>query len=173
MYSFKVGQIGLGQCGKNIYRNLETFNVIEKVYDSNSQNLLKSVKNKTKIAKSPDDIILSKDIDSIFIASPASTHKDYIIRSLLNNKNVFVEKPLCLSLDESYEIKKIADQANKIVFVGHLLQYHNAFNELKKNLNLGKIGKLKIIKSNRLNFGSIRDSESVLYDLTSHDTKKS
>ena len=169
MYSFKVGQIGLGQWGKNIYRNLETFNVIEKVYDSNSQNLLKSVKNKTKIAKSPDDIILSKDIDSIFIASPASTHKDYIIRSLLNNKNVFVEKPLCLSLDESYEIKKIADQANKIVFVGHLLQYHNAFNELKKNLNLGKIGKLKIIKSNRLNFGSIRDNESVLYDLTSHD----
>ena len=169
MYSFKVGQIGLGQWGKNIYRNLETFNVIEKVYDSNSQNLLKSVKNKTKIAKSPDDIILSKDIDSIFIASPASTHKDYIIRSLLNNKNVFVEKPLCLSVDESYEIKKIADQANKIVFVGHLLQYHNAFNELKKNLNLGKIGKLKIIKSNRLNFGSIRDSESVLYDLTSHD----
>ena len=169
MYSFKVGQIGLGQWGKNIYRNLETFNVIEKVYDNSSQNLLKSVTNKTQIAKSPDEIILSKDIDSIFIASPASTHKDYIIRSLLNNKNVFVEKPLCLSLDESYEIKKIAEQANKIVFVGHLLQYHNAFNELKKNLNLGKIGKLKIIKSNRLNFGSIRDSESVLYDLTSHD----
>ena len=169
MYNFKVGQIGLGQWGKNIYRNLETFNVIEKVYDNSSQNLLKSVTNKTQIAKSPDEIILSKDIDSIFIASPASTHKDYIIRSLLNNKNVFVEKPLCLSLDESYEIKKIAEQANKIVFVGHLLQYHNAFNELKKNLNLGKIGKLKIIKSNRLNFGSIRDNESVLYDLTSHD----
>ena len=169
MYNFKVGLIGLGQWGKNIYRNLDTFNVIEKVYDNSSQNLLKSVTNKTKIAKSPDDIILSKDIDSILIASPASTHKDYIIRSLLNNKNVFVEKPLCLSLDESYEIKKIAEQANKIVFVGHLLQYHNAFNELKKNLNLGKIGKLKIIKSNRLNFGSIRDNESVLYDLTSHD----
>ncbi len=169
MYNFKVGQIGLGQWGKNIYRNLETFNVIEKVYDNSSQILLKSVNNKTKIAKSPDDIILSKDIDSIFIASPASTHKDYVIRSLLNNKNVFVEKPLCLSLGESYEIKRIARKVNKIVFVGHLLQYHNAFNELKKNLQLGKIGKLKIIKSNRLNFGAIRDNESVLYDLTSHD----
>ncbi len=169
MYNLKVGLIGLGQWGKNIYRNLETFDVIGKVYDKNSQNLLKSVRNKTKIASSPDDIILSKDIDSIFIASPASTHKDYIIRSLLNNKNVFVEKPLCLSLNESYEIKKIASQVNKIIFVGHLLQYHNAFNELKKNLQLGKIGKLKIIKSNRLNFGAIRDNESVLYDLTSHD----
>ena len=169
MYDFKVGQIGLGQWGKNIYRNLETFNVIEKVYDKSSKYLLKTVTNKIKIADSPDEIITSKNIDSIFIASPASTHKDYIIRSLLNKKNVFVEKPLCLSLDEAYEIKQIADQVNKIVFVGHLLQYHNAFIELKKYLQLGKIGKLKIIKSNRLNFGAIRNHESVLYDLTSHD----
>ena len=169
MYTSKVGLIGLGQWGKNIYRNLETFNVIEKVYDHNLKNLSQFVTNKSKIAKNPDDLILAKNIDSIFIASPASTHKEYIIRSLLNNKNVFVEKPLCLSLDESYEIKRIASQMNKIVFVGHLLQYHNAFNKLKKNVQSGKIGDLKIIKSNRLNFGCIRDEESVLYDLTSHD----
>ena len=169
MYKFKVGQIGLGQWGKNIYRNLESFNVIEKVYDNNLENLIQNVPYKSKIAKNPDEIILSQDIDSIFIASPASTHKDYIIRSLLNHKNVFVEKPLCLSLNDCYEIKKISEQVDKIVFVGHLLQYHNAFNELKKNIQLGIIGNLKIIKSNRLNFGSIRDKESVLYDLTSHD----
>ena len=169
MYKFKVGQIGLGQWGKNIYRNLESFNVIEKVYDNNLENLIQNVPYKSKIAKHPDEIILSQDIDSIFIASPAPTHKDYIIRSLLNHKNVFVEKPLCLSLNDCYEIKKISEQVDKIVFVGHLLQYHNAFNELKKNIQLGIIGNLKIIKSNRLNFGSIRDRESVLYDLTSHD----
>ena len=169
MYKSRVGLIGLGQWGKNIYRNLETFNVIEKVYDNNPENLSQFVSNKSKIAKHPDELILSEDINSIFIASPASTHKDYIIRSLLNNKNVFVEKPLCLSLDESYEIKKVSNQVNKIVFVGHLLQYHNAFNELKKIVHSGKIGNLKIIKSNRLNFGSIRQKESVLYDLTSHD----
>ena len=169
MYKVKVGQIGLGQWGKNIYRNLEALNVIEKVYDNNKENLLRYVSYKSKIANNPNDIILSQDIDSIFIASPASTHKDYIIRSLLNHKNVFVEKPLCLSLEETYEIKKISEQVNRIVFVGHLLQYHNAFNELKKNVQSGIVGDLKIIKSNRLNFGTIRDKESVLYDLTSHD----
>ena len=169
MYKSKVGLIGLGQWGKNIYRNLEALNVIEKVYDNDIKNLSQFVTNKSKIAKKPNDLILAKNIDHIFIASPASTHKDYIIKSLLNNKNVFVEKPLCLSLKESHEIKKIASQMNKIVFVGHLLQYHNAFNELKKNIQSGKIGNLKIIKSNRLNFGCIRNEESVLYDLTSHD----
>ena len=169
MYRSKVGLIGLGQWGQNIYRNLETFNVLEKVYDNNLQTLSQFVTNKTKISKSPDEVISAKNVDSIFIASPAATHKEYILRSLLNNKNVFVEKPLCLSLNESQEIKKIADQTNRIVFVGHLLQYHNAFIELKREVQLGKIGELKIIKSNRLNFGSIRDKESVLYDLSSHD----
>ena len=169
MYKSKVGLIGLGKWGKNIYRNLETFNVLEKVYDNDLENLSKFATDKTKIANNSDEIILAKNIDSIFIASPAQTHKEYIIRSLLNNKNVFVEKPLCLSLHESHEIKKIASQVKKIVFVGHLLQYHNAFKELKNNVQLGKIGNLKIIKSNRLNFGCIRHKESVLYDLTSHD----
>ena len=169
MYKSRVGLIGLGQWGKNIYRNLETFNVIEKIYDNNLKNVSQFATDETKIARNSDELISAKNIDSIFIASPAPTHKEYIIRSLLNNKNVFVEKPLCLSLDESHEIKKIASQNKRIIFVGHLLQYHNAFKELKNNIQLGKVGNLKIIKSNRLNFGSIRNKESVLYDLTSHD----
>ena len=76
MYDFKVGLIGLGQWGRNIYRNLKTLNVIEKVYDNSLKNLSQYVNDKTIIAKNPDEMILSKDIDSIFIASPASTHKN-------------------------------------------------------------------------------------------------
>ena len=161
--------IGLGSWGKNIYRNLETLNVLKKIYDSNTENLNNTVTFKKKIANNADEIILSKDIDSIVIASPADTHKNYIIKSLLNNKNVFVEKPLCLSLKDAIEIKKLSLEVNKIVFVGHLLHYHNGFHELKNIVKLGKIGSLQIIKANRLNFGAIRQKESVLFDLASHD----
>ena len=169
MYINRVGMIGLGSWGKNIYRNLETFNVLKKIYDCNTENLNNTVTFKKKIANNADEIILSKDLDSIVIASPADTHKNYIIKSLLNNKNVFVEKPLCLSLKDAIEIKKLSLEVNKVVFVGHLLHYHNGFNELKNIIKLGKIGNLQIIKANRLNFGAIRQKESVLYDLASHD----
>ena len=93
MYKNNVGMIGLGSWGKNIYRNLEILNVLKKIYDSNTEHLNNTVTFKKKIADNADEIILSKDIDSIIIASPADTHKNYIIKSLLNNKNVFVEKP--------------------------------------------------------------------------------
>ena len=169
MYENKVGMIGLGNWGKNIYRNLEKLNVLEKIYDSNTEHLNNIVTSKKKIANNADEIILSKDIDNIVIASPADTHKNYIIKSLLNNKNVFVEKPLCLSLKDAMEIKKLSSEVNKIVFVGHLLHYHSGFNELKNIIKLGKIGNLQIIKANRLNFGAVRQKESVLFDLASHD----
>ena len=169
MYKNNVGMIGLGSWGKNIYRNLETLNVLKKIYDSNTERLNNTVQSKKIIANNADEIILSKDIDNIVIASPADTHKNYIIKSLLNNKNVFVEKPLCLSLKDALEIKKLSSEVNKIVFVGHLLHYHNGFNELKNIIKLGKIGNLQIIKANRLNFGAVRQKESVLFDLASHD----
>ena len=169
MYKNNVGMIGLGSWGKNIYRNLETLNVLNKIYDSNTEHLNNIVTTKKKIANNADEIILSKDIDNIFIASPADTHKNYIIKSLLNDKNVFVEKPFCLSLKDALEIKKLSSEVNKICFVGHLLHYHNGFNKLKNIIKLGKIGNLQIIKANRLNFGAIRQKESVLFDLASHD----
>ena len=40
---------------------------------------------------------------------------------------------------------------------------------MKNIIKLGKIGNLQIIKANRLNFGAIRQKESVLFDLASHD----
>jgi len=169
MYKKNVGMIGLGSWGKNIYRNLETLDVLDKIYDSNTEHLNNIVTTKKKIANNADEIIISKEINNIVIASPADTHKNYIIKSLLNNKNVFVEKPLCLSLKDAMEIKKLSLEVNKIVFVGHLLHYHNGFNELKNIIKLGKIGNLQIIKANRLNFGAIRQKESVLFDLASHD----
>ena len=169
MFKKKIGMIGLGNWGKNIYRNLDYFNVVDLIYDKNLENLNFNLIKKDKITKNIDDIFLSKTIDSIIIASPAITHKDYIIKSIKNNKNVFVEKPLCLSLEDSREIEKIANKFEKIIFTGHLLQYHNAFIKLKQSIESGKIGNLHVIKANRLNFGAIRKVESVLYDLASHD----
>ena len=169
MFKKKVGIIGLGSWGKNIYRNLDQFNVVELVYDNNLKNSNFDLIKKNKITRNVNEIFLSNTIDSIIIASPAITHKDYILKSLQNNKNVFVEKPLCLSLKDSKIIQKTAKAVNKIIFTGHLLQYHSAFKELKQKIKLGKIGNLQVIKANRLNFGAVRKIESVLYDLASHD----
>ena len=57
--------IGLGNWGKNIYRNLEKLNVLKKIYDSNNENLNNIVTSQKKITDNADEIILSTDKGSI------------------------------------------------------------------------------------------------------------
>ena len=49
MSNNNVGMIGLGSWGKNIYRNLETLNVLKKIYDNNQGTLDNIVTNKKKL----------------------------------------------------------------------------------------------------------------------------
>ena len=51
-----------------------------------------------------DDIILNPDINTVFIATRHDTHSDYVNNALKQQKNVFVEKPLCLTENELHII---------------------------------------------------------------------
>jgi UDP-2-acetamido-3-amino-2,3-dideoxy-glucuronate N-acetyltransferase len=53
--------------------------------------------------------------------------------------------------------------------VGHLLLYHPAILKIKQYLDEGKLGKLQYIYSNRLNLGTIRTEENILWSFAPHD----
>ena len=169
MDKINIGLIGLGNWGKNIARNLQELGALSKIFDINlNENNLNNFES-SLICKNIDEIIKDQKIHAVIISSPAKTHKEIAIRALENNKHIFVEKPFCLSVKEAQEIIEKSKNYKKKVFVGHLLHYHNGFSKLKDEIKSGLIGNIEIIKANRLNFGTIRKDESVLYDLSSHD----
>ena len=53
--------------------------------------------------------------------------------------------------------------------VGHLLLFHPAFIKIKNIIDEGKIGEIQYIYSNRLNLGSFRNDENVLWSFAPHD----
>lgn len=53
------------------------------------------------------DILDSEDINTVFIATRHDSHAEYVLKSLRARKNVFVEKPLCLKVDELAEIEHV------------------------------------------------------------------
>ena len=63
----------------------------------------------------------------------------------------------------------MAHEANKVLFVGHILQYHPAIQVIKKLLKEGKLGRLQYIYSNRLNLGKFRREENILWSFAPHD----
>ena len=54
----------------------------------------------------------------IFISSRHDTHFKYVMESLNVNKNVFVEKPLCMSIEELEIIKEKYNSSKSILMVG-------------------------------------------------------
>ena len=84
-------------------------------------------------------------------------------------KDVFVEKPMALTLDDANEMKQVAHETNSILMVGHLLEYHPAVLKLREMIASGDLGKINYIYSNRLNFGKVRTEENALWSFAPHD----
>lgn len=80
----------------------------------------------------PVDILQSDDNDTIFIASRHNTHSNFILNAIDNNKNIYIEKPIAISLNELIEIKKkLALGYNKILHVGYNRRFSSSAKVLK------------------------------------------
>ena len=129
----KIALIGCGNWGKNIARNLYEMDCLACIYDPNSLQAKEFIHTHKLPIYSLNEILLNKEINAVVIATSAQTHKEIAIQALKNNKDVFIEKPFSLSLSDAKLISQSAIENNKILMVGHLLNYHNSFLELKKS----------------------------------------
>lgn len=116
-----------------------------------------------------NDIVNDESVKAVIVSTPAETHFE-ITRDLLNaGKNVLVEKPITLNSDEAKELNDIALEKGLVLMVGHLLLYHPAILKIKQYLDEGELGNLQYIYSNRLNLGTIRTEENILWSFAPHD----
>ncbi len=130
---------------------------------------MKKISEGIRFSTDANEVINHPGINAVIVATPAETHYR-ITKSLLENgKNVLVEKPITLHPEEAKELMAIAEKKNLKLMVGHLLLYHPAILKLKEIVKSGKIGRLQYIYSNRLNFGTVRTEENILWSFAPHD----
>ncbi len=173
MKEIKLAIMGTGRWGINhvktafdlLGENLKIVCDINEKKKEEIESISKSIKFSTDI----DSILTDKEINAVIIATPAETHYEMAKKSLLNNKNVLVEKPITLLTEEAEQLIELANYYKKKLMVGHVLLYHPAIIKLKEMLNDDKIGNVQYIYSNRLNLGSIRREENILWSFAPHD----
>ena len=119
--------------------------------------------------KSLAELLKSKEIDAVAIASPAAQHAATAKAALQAGKDVFVEKPLALDVKEAKGLLDLAKKKKRILMVGHILQYHPAIRKLKDLVDAGELGDIQYVYSNRLNLGKIRHEENILWSFAPHD----
>lgn len=165
----RVAIVGCGHWGKNLIRNFSQIGHLAAVSDISNELATVYSADYGVPARSFDDILKDNSIDGIVIAAPAAVHAKLTRDALGAGKHVFVEKPMSLDVEEAEELAKLARSSDRILMVGHLLQYHPAFRKLQNIIAEGWLGKLQYIYSNRLSFGKIRKEENILWSFAPHD----
>jgi UDP-2-acetamido-3-amino-2,3-dideoxy-glucuronate N-acetyltransferase len=177
--SFNLAVIGCGKWGLNHIRTaIKLFGKnVKYVVDIDEEKFarvhdLAEVKEFRKHFKCTDDlesVLRDKAINSVIVATPAETHYSLTRMCLQAGKNVLVEKPVSLFSNQARELDALAEKKKLILMVGHLLLFHPAIVKIKQMIDDGTLGKLQYIYSNRLNLGTIRKEENILWSFAPHD----
>lgn len=137
--------------------------------DESAAQRVKDVSYKIPFTDKLLDLLNDSQINAVIVATPAETHYKVTKTLLENGKNVLVEKPITLHSEEADELIEIASDKSLKLMVGHLLLYHPAVLKVKEMVQSGMIGRLQYIYSNRLNFGTVRTEENILWSFAPHD----
>lgn len=58
-----------------------------------------------------DDVLADKNVNAVYVATPPSSHKDYVLRALSAGKNVYCEKPFTLNAPEAKDVLEALERA--------------------------------------------------------------
>ena len=169
----KIGIIGMGYWGPNLYRNFDSSKdfLVKYVCDRDLKVLKKiSVSNElTSKVNNYKTIINDSDIQAVVIATPVSTHYSIAKECLEAGKHVFVEKPLADSSKKCKSLINIAKKNSLSIFVDHTFLYTSAVNKIKEIASKKDFGNLLYYDSTRINLGLIQNDINVMWDLAVHD----
>jgi predicted dehydrogenase len=165
--------VGLGYWGPNLARNFDRLAGADLAWlcDESGDALERFGRAfpGARSTSSLDDLLRDESLDAVVLATPVSTHAELAQRVLEAGKHCFVEKPLGQSVDEAERVVDAARSSERILMVGHLLEYHPGVEKLGELIQSGDLGAVRYIYSNRLNLGKLRRDENALWSLGAHD----
>jgi predicted dehydrogenase len=163
--------VGAGNWGKNLVSNFYALGALAGVVEL-SQKLREGVTASYPDVPLYDDFqkgLLESAATAVVIATPAATHYDLAMQAMMAGKDVFVEKPMTLTLAESIALAEYADQHDRVLMVGHLLLYQPAIAWMRDYIASGKLGSVKRVVAQRAKLGKVRAVENVWWSFSPHD----
>lgn len=166
----RICVVGAGQWGQNHVKTLDRLNALAGIVESDAERA------QTLKGRYPDIPVyptikdsLNHQFDGYTLATPAATHFRLAQLLIAAGKPLLVEKPLALTAADARKLKLQAEAAGVPLMVGHVMLFHPAIQKIKTLLDAGKIGRLQYIYSNRLNLGTVRKEENILWSFAPHD----
>ena len=119
------------------------------------------------------------DFDAAIICTHLNSHYELTRLALLNDKDVFLEKPFCLDPSEAKALIDLASEKKRLLMIGHVVRFMSPYQILKRLIDTRELGKLRFLSFTRFcglpGWGqwkekAVKDlSGGALFDLVIHD----
>jgi predicted dehydrogenase len=169
--SVRIGQVGLGDWGKNLVRNFDELSELTWLCEASEERRAEFANRYPNARMTADfeEMLGDDSLQAVVIATPVPTHYPLAKQALEAGKHVFVEKPPAMREAEMAELCALAEERGRVLMPGHLLLYHPAVHKLKDLVDSGELGDVLCVYGNRQNLGKIRKDENALWSLGVHD----
>jgi myo-inositol 2-dehydrogenase/D-chiro-inositol 1-dehydrogenase len=159
-----IGIIGVGIMGRGHALYLSDFvkgGKVVAIYDANlvtAQKVAKEVFKKTKVLpkvyKELSMILDDQQVKAVIIASPDHLHANHLEQAILAGKDVLCEKPLASKEKDARKVAKLVRNSKSIVGIGFMRRFDRPYQDLKKEIESGKYGKVLQIRCTSRNVSS-------------------
>lgn len=121
--------------------------------------------------------ISDAEVDAVDICLPTSLHRTAAELSFGHGKDVFLEKPLALTLEDGEAIVRAAGSSGRMLMVGLVLRFWPEYVELQRRVSAGELGRVFALSASRLSppadwaawYADVAQSGGPLVDLMVHD----
>lgn len=165
-YMNHIGIIGLGHLGEiHLKQWLALVSKEQIIVFDNNLDRLQTIAQQydVSIANSFEELLCNTTI--IDIVTPTQFHFEYAKKAIASSKHVFIEKPICYSLEEAIILSQMIAETDLKVQIGHVERYNPAFTSIEAELIAPQFFEI-----HRLAPFNPRGTEvSVVMDLMIHD----
>ena len=165
-----IAVVGCGLWGMNIVRTLKKLGNLCAICDESLEKSTQVSQEFAVPALTFQEILENTEILGVVLSVPVPLHTDFASQALRAGKHVWIEKPMTLTVEDAEHICALATQYARKVLVGHVIRYHDAFQEMVRNIEHGVIGTLLTIDAVRNGWGRVCPWEKdALWSLGVHD----
>jgi predicted dehydrogenase len=169
----RVGLVGYGYWGPNLGRNIDAAVDVEWIAAADgSESRREQIKIRyptVRVYANLEEMANHEALSAVIIATPARTHAPLVSTALHAGLDVFVEKPLALTVDDALDVCTLADNLDRVLMVGHTFEYNPAVLELKRLIESGHLGSLLYMHSQRINLGRFQNDINAMWSIAPHD----
>ena len=153
----RLGLVGVGRAGwgmhcAEIEDKKDRFQIVAACDSIEDRRAKMAERYGCKTYESVEELVKDPDVEIVDIATRSVDHFEHAKVAFEAGKDVFLEKPMCVSYDEASRLFEIAEKCGRRLLVRHNRRFEPAFQHIREIIDSGILGDVYEIKLRRVSY---------------------